>query len=127
MALAGHVLYPAYGAGPRLVGMDAITDQQIAGASIALVSKIALFAAFWVVFMNLLSAGSDGREDDGGGGGGGGGGSSPRLDAPAPFRAAAVARGHRRRPDDRRARDAQPDQGAGRVRVSPGLMAAPLR
>ena len=81
VALAGHVLYPAYGAGPQLVGIDAMTDQQIAGASIALVSKIALFAAFWVVFMNLLSAGSDGREDDGGGGGGG---SSPRLDAPRP-------------------------------------------
>jgi putative membrane protein len=84
VALAGHVLYPAYGAGPQLVGIDAMTDQQIAGASIALVSKIALFAAFWVVFMNLLSAGSDGREDDGGGGGGGGGGSNPRLDAPRP-------------------------------------------
>ena len=81
VALAGHVLYPAYGAGPQLVGIDAMTDQQIAGASIALASKIALFAAFWVVFMNLLSAGSDGREDDGGGGGGG---SNPRLDAPHP-------------------------------------------
>src|SRR5580700_2593407 len=82
VALAGHVLYPGYGSGPQLVGVDALTDQQIAGASIALVSKIALFAAFWVVFMNLLSTGSDGREDDGGGGGGGG--SSPRLDAPRP-------------------------------------------
>ncbi len=81
VALAGHVLYPAYGAGPQLFGIDAMTDQQIAGASIALASKIALFAAFWVVFMNLLSAGSDGREDDGGGGGGG---SNPRLDAPRP-------------------------------------------
>jgi cytochrome c oxidase assembly factor CtaG len=83
VALAGHVLYPGYGDGPRLIGVDAMTDQQIAGASIALVSKIALFAAFWVVFMNLLNSGSDGREDDGGGGGGGGG-SSPRLDAPRP-------------------------------------------
>ena len=83
VALAGHVLYPGYGPGPQLVGMDAMTDQQVAGASIALVSKIALFAAFWVVFMNLLNSGSDGREDDGGGGGGGGG-SSPRLDAPRP-------------------------------------------
>ena len=83
VALAGHVLYPGYGAGPQLVGVGALTDQQIAGASIALVSKIALFAAFWVVFMNLLSTGSDGREDDGGGGGGDGG-SSPRLDAPRP-------------------------------------------
>jgi putative membrane protein len=84
VALAGHVLYPGYGDGPQLIGVDAMTDQQIAGASIALVSKIALFAAFWVVFMNLLNSGSDGREDDGGGGGGGGGGSSPRLDAPRP-------------------------------------------
>jgi cytochrome c oxidase assembly factor CtaG len=82
VALAGHVLYPGYGAGPQLVGVDAMTDQQIAGASIALVSKVALFAAFWVVFMNLLNTGSDGREDEGGGGGGGG--SSPRLDAPRP-------------------------------------------
>jgi cytochrome c oxidase assembly factor CtaG len=82
VALAGHVLYPGYGAGPQLLGLDPMTDQQIAGASIALVSKIALFAAFWVVFMNLLSSGSDGRDDDGGGGGGGG--SSPRLDAPGP-------------------------------------------
>jgi cytochrome c oxidase assembly factor CtaG len=84
VALAGHVLYPGYGAGPQLVGLDPMTDQQIAGASIALVSKIALFAAFWVVFMNLLNTGSDGRDDDGGGGGGGDGGSSPRLDAPRP-------------------------------------------
>jgi putative membrane protein len=83
VALAGHVLYPGYGAGPHLVGLDPMTDQQIAGASIALASKIALFAAFWVVFMNLLNSGSDGRDDDGGGGGGGGG-SSPRLDAPRP-------------------------------------------
>ncbi|MHB8490090.1 MAG: cytochrome c oxidase assembly protein [Candidatus Dormibacteria bacterium] len=81
VALAGHVLYPGYGSGPQLVGLDAMTDQQVAGASIALVSKIALFAAFWVVFMNLLNSGTDGREDDGGGGGGG---SSPRLDAPRP-------------------------------------------
>ena len=84
VALAGHILYPGYGDGPQLIGVDAMTDQQIAGASIALVSKIALFAAFWVVFMNLLNSGSDGREDDGGGDGGGGGGSSPRLDAPRP-------------------------------------------
>jgi putative membrane protein len=82
VALAGHVLYRGYGAGPRLLGFDPMTDQQIAGASIALVSKIALLAAFFVVFMNLLNAGSDGRDEDDGGGGGGG--SNPRLDAPHP-------------------------------------------
>jgi len=82
VALAGHVLYPAYGAGPSLVGFDPMTDQQIAGASIALVSKIALLAAAGVIFMNLLNAGSDDRDDDDGGGGGGG--SSPKVDAPHP-------------------------------------------
>jgi putative membrane protein len=82
VALAGHILYQGYGAGPRLVGVDPMTDQEIAGASIALVSKIALLAAFFVIFMNLLNAGSDGREEDGGGGGGGG--SNPRTDAPHP-------------------------------------------
>ncbi len=83
VALAGHVLYPGYGNGPQLVGFDAMTDQQIAGASIALVSKIALLGAFFVIFMNLLNTGTDGREDDGGGGGGGGG-SNPRAGAPHP-------------------------------------------
>jgi cytochrome c oxidase assembly factor CtaG len=83
IALAGHVLYGGYGAGPRLLGIDPMTDQQIAGASIALVSKIALLAAFFVIFMHLLTAGSDGREEDEGGGGGGGG-SNPRVDAPQP-------------------------------------------
>jgi len=82
VALAGHVLYPGYGAGPSLVGFDPMTDQQIAGASIALVSKIALLAAAGVIFMNLLNAGSDDRDDDDGGGGGGG--SSPKVDAPHP-------------------------------------------
>jgi cytochrome c oxidase assembly factor CtaG len=82
VALASHVLYTGYGNGPRLLGLDPMTDQQIAGASIALVSKIALLAAFFVIFMNLLNSESDGREEDGGGGGGGG--SNPRVDAPSP-------------------------------------------
>jgi cytochrome c oxidase assembly factor CtaG len=82
VALASHVLYPGYGDGPSLVGLDPMTDQQIAGASIALISKIALLFAFFVIFMNVLNADSDGREEDGGGGGGGG--SNPRVDAPTP-------------------------------------------
>jgi cytochrome c oxidase assembly factor CtaG len=83
VALASHVLYTGYGNGPRLLGFDPMTDQQVAGASIALVSKIALLFAFFVIFMNLLNADGDGREEDGGGGGGGGG-SNPRVDAPTP-------------------------------------------
>ena len=78
--------------------------------------------------MNLLSTGSDGREDDGGGGGGGGG-SSPEVDAPRP-RPSGVPRwledvGDGRTTDEPVASAA--GQGAGRVRVSPGLIAALLR
>jgi len=110
VALAGHVLYRGYGAGPRLVGFDPMTDQEIAGASIALVSKIALLAAFFVVFMNLLNAGTDGREEDDGGGGGG---SNPRLDAPHP-RPSGVPRWLE-------------DVGDGRTTEEPTVMPRPVR
>ena len=68
VALAHHSLYPVYAAAPRLLGLDVLTDQQIAGASIALVSKVALFAAFIVIFMHVLESVPD--TDDGGGDGG---------------------------------------------------------
>lgn len=80
VALAHHSLYPAYELAPRLMGLDALTDQQIAGASIALVSKVALFTAFTVIFVGMLSASAS--DSDGGGGGGGGGG--PEVDRPRP-------------------------------------------
>ena len=80
VALAHHTLYPAYAAAPRLLGLDVMTDQQIAGASIALVSKVALFAAFTIIFIGMLSAGAGDSEDGGGGGGGGG----PQVDTPRP-------------------------------------------
>ena len=78
VALAHHVLYPVYALAPRVLGLDVMTDQQIAGASIALVSKIALFAAFTIIFLRMLE-GSASEPDDGGGGGGG-----PRVDTPQP-------------------------------------------
>lgn len=70
VALAKHELYPTYGMAPRLFGLAAITDQQIAGACIALVSKIALFIAFGVVFLRMLNEAPADDGDDGGGGGG---------------------------------------------------------
>jgi len=79
VALAHHVLYPVYALAPRVLGIDVMTDQQIAGASIALVSKIALFAAFTVIFIRMLETNAS-EPDDGGGGGGGG----PRIDTPQP-------------------------------------------
>ena len=78
VALARHPLYPLYADAPRLLGLDPLTDQQIAGAAIALVSKIALFTAFTVIFVGMLSASAGDSEDGGGGGGGGGGVDRPR-------------------------------------------------
>ncbi len=70
VALAKHALYPSYGLAPRIGGIGLLTDQQIAGACIALVSKIALFVAFGVVFLRLLTETASDDGDDGGGGGG---------------------------------------------------------
>ncbi|MBV8526838.1 MAG: cytochrome c oxidase assembly protein [Candidatus Dormibacteraeota bacterium] len=79
VALAHHPLYSLYADAPRLLGLDPLTDQQIAGASIALVSKIALFTAFTVIFVRMLNASASDSEDGGGGGGGG-----PQVDRPRP-------------------------------------------
>lgn len=80
VALAHHTLYPLYADAPRLLGLDALTDQQIAGAAIALISKIALFTAFTVIFVGMLSTSASDSEDGGGGGGDGG----PQVDRPRP-------------------------------------------
>ena len=79
VALAHRPLYPLYAEAPRLLGLDPLTDQQIAGAAIALVSKIALFTAFTVIFVHLLNSSASDSEDGGGGGGGG-----PHVDQPRP-------------------------------------------
>lgn len=79
VALAHHLLYPLYGVAPRITTIDPLTDQQIAGACIALLSKVALFTAFTVLLLRLLGS-SDAESDDGGGGGGG----SSRRDQPRP-------------------------------------------
>jgi cytochrome c oxidase assembly factor CtaG len=81
VALARHALYPAYGVAPHLFGLASMTDQQIAGACIALISKIALFTAFGVVFMRLLN---ESPTDGGDGGDDGGGGRRPGADLPTP-------------------------------------------
>jgi len=69
-ALASHPFYATYASAPRVLGLGVLTDQQIAGASMALVSKVALFAAFSVIFVRLLADngegdGGDSRDDDG--------------------------------------------------------------
>lgn len=68
-ALAHHVFYAPYAAAPRVTGLDALGDQQLAGALMAIISKLALFAAFSVVLWRVLDpAGHDEGEsgDDGG-------------------------------------------------------------
>ncbi|MDQ2961098.1 MAG: cytochrome c oxidase assembly protein [Candidatus Dormibacteraeota bacterium] len=89
VALVRHPLYALYGQAPRLFGLGVLTDQQIAGACIALVSKIALFTAFSVVFLRMLNEPtSDGDDDDGGGGGGGG--RRPTSNTPSPLPSGSV-------------------------------------
>lgn len=71
LALAPKLVYSVYVTAPiRVLDISARTDQQLAGACLAILSKIALFAAFSVIFVRVMNPGSDG--DDGGGGGGGG-------------------------------------------------------
>jgi cytochrome c oxidase assembly factor CtaG len=80
VALAKHPLYPSYATAPRIGGLGVLADQQIAGACIALVSKLALFVAFSVVFLRMLNepAGDDDSDD------GGGGGRRRGVDTPSP-------------------------------------------
>lgn len=70
-ALAKHTFYPPYAAAPRVTGLDALGDQQLAGALMAVLSKLALFAAFSVILWRVLD--SHGAEDEYGDDGGHGG------------------------------------------------------
>lgn len=78
-ALAHRVIYDGYTGG--LLGMTALSDQQVAGACMALLSKLALFAAFSVVLWRLFEGeeADDEASDDGGGPG-------DDDDAPTPVR-----------------------------------------
>jgi cytochrome c oxidase assembly factor CtaG len=70
-ALAHHTFYAPYAAAPRVTGLDALGDQQLAGALMAILSKLALFGAFSVILWRLLDAQEheDEQGDDGGHGG----------------------------------------------------------
>jgi len=79
-ALAHHPFYAGYATAPVQLGIGSLVDQQIAGACMALLSKVALFAAFSVVLWRLFDEQEAGGEtgDDGGGG--------QDDDAPTPVR-----------------------------------------
>jgi cytochrome c oxidase assembly factor CtaG len=84
-ALAHRVFYTDYAGAAHVLGMTPLADQQVAGACMALLSKLALFAAFSVVMWRMLDpSGADGDIDDDGGGGDG-------RDAPTPVRPGAPA------------------------------------
>jgi putative membrane protein len=79
-ALAKHTFYAPYVAAPRVTGLDALGDQQLAGALMAVLSKLALFAAFSVILWRVLDA--HGQEDEYGDDGGHGGGDDQPLPVP---------------------------------------------
>ncbi|HEX6492211.1 MAG TPA: cytochrome c oxidase assembly protein [Candidatus Dormibacteraeota bacterium] len=84
-ALAHRAFYTDYADAARSLGVNPLTDQQLAGACMAVLSKLALFAAFSVVLWRMLEpGGAEGDVDDDGGGGDG-------RDAPAPVRPGAPA------------------------------------
>jgi cytochrome c oxidase assembly factor CtaG len=84
-ALAHRAFYADYVDAARSIGVNPLTDQQLAGACMAVLSKLALFAAFSVVLWRMLEpGGADGDVDDDGGGGDG-------RDAPTPVRPGAPA------------------------------------
>jgi putative membrane protein len=70
-ALAHKVFYAPYAAAPRVTGLSPLADQQLAGALMAILSKLALFAAFSVILWRVLDAdGAEGEQGDDGGHGG---------------------------------------------------------
>ena len=84
-ALAHRAFYADYADAARSIGVNPLTDQQLAGACMAVLSKLALFAAFSVVLWRMLEpGGADGDVDDDSGGGDG-------RDAPTPVRPGAPA------------------------------------
>ena len=67
-ALAHQVFYAPYIDAARSLGVDPLGDQQLAGALMAILSKLALFAAFSVVLWRVLDAeGQEGEPGDDGG------------------------------------------------------------
>ena len=78
-ALAHHPFYDGYTSAPSVLGLNHLSDQQIAGACMALFSKLALFAAFSVILWRMLDPQGvdDEASDDGGGPGGGDDGRQP--------------------------------------------------
>jgi cytochrome c oxidase assembly factor CtaG len=63
LALSHRLLYPAYGNAAASVGLSPLDDQHLAGVFMALLTKVALFAAFSVVLWRVLSA-NPGEDDD---------------------------------------------------------------
>jgi cytochrome c oxidase assembly factor CtaG len=74
LMLSTRLIYRGYQTSPQFFGLTPLADQVAAGAILAILSKLALLAAFAVILVRLLHAAP--ADDDGGGGG--------HRDAPAP-------------------------------------------
>jgi putative membrane protein len=61
VALADHVLYPAYSAAPRLWGITPLADQQIGGLIMWVPGGLFFFVVMSVVFFKWSAAGRDDR------------------------------------------------------------------
>ena len=61
VALADHVLYPAYSAAPRLWGITPLADQQIGGLIMWVPGGLFFFVVMSVVFFKWQAAGTDDR------------------------------------------------------------------
>jgi cytochrome c oxidase assembly factor CtaG len=68
LALSPKVLYVVYAGVPRLLGLSLHADQQIAGACLAVLSKVALFTAFSIIFVRVMNPGPESDDGDDGGG-----------------------------------------------------------
>lgn len=66
LALSPHLVYTGYAGSPGILGLDAMTDQEAAGACMAMLSKIALFTAFSLILKRMFDQAESG-DDDGGG------------------------------------------------------------
>lgn len=53
--LSGDVLYPTYGAAPRVWGLAPLTDQQIGGLIMWIPGALVFFTVLTIVFMRWLN------------------------------------------------------------------------
>jgi putative membrane protein len=59
IAMADHVLYPAYASAPRIWGISPLVDQQIGGLIMWIPGSIVFYGIMTVVFFKWVARGED--------------------------------------------------------------------